>query len=108
MNKNDWVRKLTSRQFWAAVASFVSLIIVALGGSEETAIQTVSIVMAGATVMAYIIGEGLVDATSIDYERVNVGDDEVVSGGTGASGGMDASGGMAQDTDDVLFENNEG
>ena len=62
MQKIDWVRKLTSRKFWTAVASFVSMLIVALGGTENQATQITALIIAGATVLAYIIGEGLVDA----------------------------------------------
>ena len=65
MTKIDWVRKLTSRKLWTAVWSFVSLLIVALGYSENTAVQITSLIMAGASVVAYIIGEGLVDSASI-------------------------------------------
>lgn len=64
MKKIDWIRKLTSRKFWLSVASFVSLLIVALGGSENTASQVVALIMAGATVVGYVIGEGLADAGS--------------------------------------------
>ena len=66
MKKIDWVRKLTSRKLWTAVASFVSMMIVAIGGSESTATQTTALIMAGATVIAYIIGEGLTDAMNVD------------------------------------------
>jgi hypothetical protein len=62
--KIDWKRKLTSRKFWLSVASFVSLLIVALGGAENTATQVSALIMAGAMVIAYIIGEGLVDASN--------------------------------------------
>jgi len=64
----DWKRKLTSRKFWAAVASFVTMLIVALGGTESGANQTAALIMAGASVIAYVIGEGLVDATRINSE----------------------------------------
>ena len=64
MKNIDWVRKLTSRKFWAAVASFVSMMIVALGGTENTATQIAALIMAGASVIAYIIGEGLTDAAN--------------------------------------------
>jgi len=57
----DWKRKLTSRKFWLAVASFVSMLIVALGGSENDAAQVAALIMAGATVIGYAIGEGLAD-----------------------------------------------
>lgn len=62
MTKIDWKRKLTSRKFWAAIASFASMLIVALGGAETVATQVTAIIMAGASVIAYIIGEGLADA----------------------------------------------
>lgn len=62
MKKIDWIRKLTSRKFWLSVASFVSMLIIALGGAEGTATQVTALIMAGATVVAYVIGEGLTDA----------------------------------------------
>ena len=37
MNKNDIIRKLTSRKFWVAVAGFVSGLIVAFDGDAQTA-----------------------------------------------------------------------
>ena len=64
MRKIDWTAKLTSRKFWAAIATFVSMMIVAIGKSEETATQVTSLIMAGAAVVAYIIGEGLADAAA--------------------------------------------
>lgn len=59
---DDVVRKLTSRKFWAAVAEFVTMLIIALKGSQETATQVAALIMAGAAVIAYIVGEGLADA----------------------------------------------
>ena len=62
MQKIDWIRKLTSRKFWLSVASFVAMLIVALGGGENTAQQITTLIMAGATVIGYVLGEGLADA----------------------------------------------
>ena len=62
MTWDDIVRKLTSRKFWAAVAEFVTMLIIALKGDQETATQVAALIMAGAAVIAYIVGEGLVDA----------------------------------------------
>ena len=62
--KIDWKRKLTSRKFWTAIGSFVSILIIALGGAEQVATQVTALIMAGASVIAYIIGEGLADAGS--------------------------------------------
>ena len=64
MNKIDWVRKLTSRKFWLSVANFVGMLVVALGGTDNQATQITALMLAGATVLAYIIGEGLVDAAN--------------------------------------------
>lgn len=62
MNKKDLLRKLTSRKFWVAIAGFVSGCILAFGGSSETAEIIVGVMMQGASVIAYIIGEGLADS----------------------------------------------
>lgn len=62
MNKIDWKRKLTSRKLWIAIVGLATGLIVAFGGSEETA-QTVSgSIMSTASIIAYIVGEGLSDA----------------------------------------------
>ena len=68
MKKIDWIRKLTSRKFWLSVASFVSMLIVALGRAEATATQVTGLIMAGATVIGYVIGEGLADASNASGE----------------------------------------
>ena len=62
MNKTDIIRKLTSRKFWLAVAAFVTDLIVAFKGDSGLAETLSGMIMAGATVIAYIIGEGLIDA----------------------------------------------
>lgn len=62
MKKFDWKSKLTSRKFWAAVVTFVTMLVVALGGSDALATQITGLIMAGASAVAYIIGEGLADA----------------------------------------------
>ena len=62
MNQIDWKRKLTSRKLWLSIASFVSMLIIALNGNEGSAQQISALIMAGATVIGYVIGEGLADA----------------------------------------------
>jgi hypothetical protein len=69
MKNIDWVRKLTSRKLWTAAASFVSMMIVATGGSESSATQVTALIMAGASVIAYIIGEGLTDVANTDTDK---------------------------------------
>lgn len=64
MKKTDWVRKLTSRKLWVSVSAFISLLVVAAGGTENEGAQVASIIMAGATVVGYVLGEGLADAAN--------------------------------------------
>lgn len=66
MNKIDWKRKLTSRKFWAAVVGFITPIMIVAGAGDNEITQVAAIVMGGATLIAYIIGEGLVDSASTD------------------------------------------
>ena len=58
----DWKRKFTSRKFWLAVASFISMLMIALGRDAETAQTVTGLIMAGASIIGYVIGEGLADA----------------------------------------------
>ena len=60
----DWKTKLTSRKFWACVADFIGMLLIALHIAEETAVQVTARIMAGAGVVAYIIGEGLADSAN--------------------------------------------
>ena len=55
------VRKLTSRKLWVAICAFVSLLVVALGHTEGEAAQVTALIMAGASVLSYILAEGWAD-----------------------------------------------
>jgi lipopolysaccharide export LptBFGC system permease protein LptF len=59
----DW-SKLTSRKLWMAIAGFVSMLAVSFGVDASEAEQIAALIMAGAMVLAYIVGEGLVDKAS--------------------------------------------
>ena len=60
--KIDWRQKLSSRKFWAAVAGFVSALLVAFRTDENTVSQVSAIITAGGVLVAYILGEALVDS----------------------------------------------
>ena len=62
MNKQDLIRKLTSRKLGMAIALFVSGLMVAFGHDKTEAEQVSGLIMQGAAVIAYIVGEGLADA----------------------------------------------
>ena len=59
--KIDWKRKLTSRKLWVALAGFVAGLIVAFGGSDDTAETVSGCILSGAAVVGYVVGEGLAD-----------------------------------------------
>ena len=60
--KIDWKKKLTSRKLWMAVAGFVTgAVLLFTGGANEETIS--GCVMALGSVVAYIVGEGLTDAS---------------------------------------------
>lgn len=77
----NWKRKLTSRKLWAAVAGFVSMLMVYFGKPESEAAQVSALILAGASVLAYIVGEGLIDAANagtvwVEDEPPEVKDEE--------------------------------
>nr|DAT30978.1 MAG TPA: holin [Caudoviricetes sp.] len=57
----NWKRKLTSRKLWIAVAGLVSGCIIAFGGGEDTAKVVSGIIMQAASVVGYLLAEGLTD-----------------------------------------------
>ena len=57
----DWKRKLTSRKLWMSVATFASMLLVHFNFSESEASKVAALIMAGATVIGYVVGEGLAD-----------------------------------------------
>lgn len=62
--KEDIIRKLTSRKFWAAIIGFITGLLIYLGKSEAETAQIAALIMSGASVVAYIIGEGWADAAN--------------------------------------------
>lgn len=59
--KINWKRKLTSRKLWMSIASFTAMVMIFVGSPENTANQVAAIIMAGATVIGYVVGEGMAD-----------------------------------------------
>ena len=60
--KIDWKSKLSSRKFWSAVAGFIVPLLLAFGVSDSNITQVTALIMSGGSLIAYILGEGLVDA----------------------------------------------
>ena len=59
------IRKLTSRKFWIAVVGFITPLLLAFGVTEASVTQ-VTIIMAGADVLAYLLAEGMADAAHVE------------------------------------------
>lgn len=60
--KINWIQKLTSRKFWAAIVAVITCVCVIFGVDELTTEQVTALVMAVGALIAYILGEGFVDA----------------------------------------------
>lgn len=60
----DWKSKLCSRKFWMAIIGFVTGLLTYLGVGAEKAEQIGSLILMAASIAAYILGEGLIDAAS--------------------------------------------
>lgn len=64
----NWKQKLTSRKFWLAVIGFATAILTAFNVSDLTIEQVVAVITALGTLVAYIIGESIVDSSRIENE----------------------------------------
>lgn len=78
MNNNtiDWKRKLTSRKFWAAVAGFVTGVVIFIKSPTSSPEAVTSLIMSTGTLVAYIIGEGLADSSTTENYYVGTEEDE--------------------------------
>ena len=68
--KIDWVRKICSRKFWMAIVGFVTGLLTLNGVNADQIEKIGGLIMMGASVIAYIIGEGLVESGTV-VEEVN-------------------------------------
>lgn len=68
MSKEDWIRKLTSRKFWLALAGLVTGIVGFVQHPTTDAQAITSLIMALGSVVAYCIAEGLIDAAHANDE----------------------------------------
>ena len=55
-------KKLSSRKFWFAVAGLACAVGALFGLSESMVAQITSVITAGGVVVAYILGESMIDA----------------------------------------------
>ena len=67
----DWKRKLSSRKFWAALAGFIGAVAVFCGAGESMITEVTAIISAAGVLIAYILGESIIDSSSADSEHNN-------------------------------------
>lgn len=67
--KINWVQKLTSRKFWAAIVAVITSVCVIFGVEDITMEQVTALVMAVGALIAYILGEGFVDAANAKSQK---------------------------------------
>jgi hypothetical protein len=64
MVKIDWKRKLSSRKFWALLCAIATALLTVFNVDKLTIEQVTVIIGAFGTMIAYILGESIVDASS--------------------------------------------
>lgn len=62
MSKEDWIRKLTSRKFWLALAGLITGVVEFIKHPTTDAEAITGLILALGSVVAYILAEGWIDA----------------------------------------------
>lgn len=76
MKKIDWIRKLTSRKLWAAIAEFVVALLLFLKKDKTVAQEVGALIMLGVAPIAYMFAEGWADAGNAGTPNLNVTPEE--------------------------------
>ena len=69
--KIDWKRKLSSRTFWVALIGFVTPLLYLFNIAEGSVESITSLIMSGASLIAYILAEGFIDAKEVESYKVS-------------------------------------
>lgn len=64
MNKQDFIRKVTSRKFWVSLIAFVSAMLVAFNVPDGSIAQITSIIMSFGSLISYVLAEGFADGNN--------------------------------------------
>jgi uncharacterized membrane protein len=70
MMKINWKQKLTSRKFWVAFIGFMTSLLMLLKVDNLTIEQVVALITAFSTLIAYIIGESMVDVAKLNNKKI--------------------------------------
>ena len=75
MTREDIIRKLTSRKLWVALVGFVTGLLVYFGQTEAQAAQLGALIMSFGSLIAYIFGEGMIDAARESSDKYFIQDE---------------------------------
>lgn len=64
MKKDDIIRKLSSRKFWALLAALATSIFTAAGAGDNMVLHVTGIIGAVGACVAYMLAEGIADSKS--------------------------------------------
>ena len=70
MKKEDLIKKLGSRKFWACVSSVVIALIAFFNASPETTERIVALVSAIGGLCIYMLAEGIADSKPTDITNI--------------------------------------
>lgn len=89
--KIDWKKKLSSRKFWLTLATFGVAVVALFAGSPELADRIAALIMAGGSVITYVISESAVDAAAAKpaEEKKETEIEQKPSGGNGVAYNME-------------------
>lgn len=83
MDKNDILRKLTSRKFWVALVGFITALLTAFHVSDGSIAQVSAIIMAFGSLMIYVLAEGATDCASLkEGDSTEIGSTYNIKSGT--------------------------
>jgi len=91
MNKIDLKKKLTSRKFFLTLATFAVAVVALFAGSPELADRIAALIMAGGSVITYVISESAIDAAAAKpvEEKKETENEQKPSGGSGVAYNME-------------------
>lgn len=70
MNKEDLIRKLGSRKFWACITSVIIALIAFFKADPETTERIVALVSAIGGLCIYMLSEGIADSKPSDITNI--------------------------------------
>lgn len=72
MDKNDLIRKLTSRKFWVLLIALVGAVLAFLKFDKGSIEQITTIIMAFGAMISYVLGESYVDGKRVEGDVTNI------------------------------------